>query len=576
VRSVTRDPIRGLAVFALLGVATVALTWPVAVSLDDSFATHADYFSNIWNLWWVRHSLWERGASPYWTDYLFFPDGISLAVHTLSLANSVPGALLGAVFGATAAFNLLTLAHFWLGAWALYLLAHEVTGSRWGSLLAGLVYAFCPFHYYYLPMINIVSMESLPLAALFFLRTYRDGGIGNGLAAAAFTALTGISCWYYLPYVALLAGALTACGRLWAPEVPFRTGLRRVAAAGVGGAVLVMPLAWPVISASLFARAEHPKIGRHLHEGHDLLGFFWVGPPEQRILAWPAALGYSALLLVTLGFREVRQQTTWLLLLAAAWVLSLGGTLRVGGTDTGLPLPYAALVELPVLGMLRNPDRMFLLVQLGFAVLCAFGWKGLAARIGSPGARAAVAVAMAAAVMLEFSGAPLRRFAYRCSPLFAELARDPGVETLIELPLSTGHYAGRFNYCQTLHEKKIPEGYVTNLAMTPELHRSQGLWRRSVQALRDSRPDEFLARLRTAGIDRVVLNKTVVVPRTPPDAGPVIWQPFGRIHRHLMPPRQTGAFRFGPVGDQPLRAALQAALGDPLREDESIVVFPAP
>ncbi|MDH3213226.1 MAG: hypothetical protein OEM05_12145 [Myxococcales bacterium] len=574
--TVPRDRARGLAAFGVLGLATVALTWPLAVSLDTTFATHADYFSNVWNFWWVRKSLFELGSSPYWTDYLFFPDGISLAVHTLSFANSVPGALLSTVVGLTGAFNLLTLAHFWLSAWAFYLLAHYLTGSRWGSVLAGLVYSFCPFHYYYLPMINVVSMESLPLTALFFMKTYREGGAGNLAAAAACTALTAVSCWYYLPYVALLAGALTACGRLWAPEASFWAGARRVIGAGLAGGILVLPLAWPLVSASLFAGAEQPKIGRHLHEGHDLLGFLWFGPPEQRILSWPSAVGYSALLLVALGFREVRKQKTWLILLAATWVLNLGGSLRVGGVDTGFPLPYAALVKLPVLGMLRNPDRMFLLVQLSFAALCAFAWKGLAARIASPRLRGAVGAAWIALVMWEFSGAPLRSFSLPCSPYFAELARDPQVEALLELPFAAGAYAARFNYCQTVHEKKIPVGYVTNLAMTRRLLRAQAAWRLRVQQLRESGADGFRRRLKTRGIDLVVFNKTVVVERTPPDDFSVIWQPFGRVRHRLLPPRQTGAFTYRPVGDRPLRSALHAALGEPLHEDDWIVVFQGP
>jgi hypothetical protein len=44
---VQRDWARGLVAFGFLGLATIALTWPIAVSLDESFATHADYFSNI-------------------------------------------------------------------------------------------------------------------------------------------------------------------------------------------------------------------------------------------------------------------------------------------------------------------------------------------------------------------------------------------------------------------------------------------------------------------------------------------------------------------------------------------------
>jgi hypothetical protein len=573
---VQRDWARGLAAFAFLGLATIALTWPIAVSLDVSFATHADYFSNVWNFWWVRKSLFELGSSPYWTDFLFFPNGISLAVHTLSLANSVPGALLSTVVSLTTAFNLLTLAHFWLGAWAFYLLAHHLTGDRWGSVLAGLVYSFCPFHYYYLPMINIVSMESLPLAALFFMKTYREGGTGNFLAAAACTALTAVSCWYYLPYVVLLAAALTACGRLWAPEVAFWTGTRRVIAAGLAGGILVLPLAWPLVSAALFAGSEQPQIGRRLYHGHDLLGFFWLGPPERRILSWPSSVGYTALLLVLLGFREVRRQKTWLILLAATWVLSLGGSLRVGGVDIGFPLPYAALAKIPVLSMLRNPDRMFLLVQLSVAALCAYAWKDLAARLASPRVRVAVGAALAASLMLEFNGAPLRSFSHPCSPYFAGLARNPQVESLIELPLSTGPFAARFNHCQTIHEKRIPDGYVTGLAMTRTLHTEQRAWLRSMTRLRQNGDNAFFRRLKTRGIDLVVLNKTISVERTQPDDHSVIWQPFGRVSDQLLPPRQTGAFVHRPAGDQPIRSLLREALGDPVHEDDLIVVFPVP
>ena len=571
-----RDRARGLAAFGFLGLATIALTWPVAVSLDVSFATHADYFSNVWNFWWLRKSLFELGSSPYWTDFLFYPGGISLAVHTLSFANSVPGALLSTVVGLTAAFNLLTLAHFWLGAWAFYLLAHHLTGDRCGSVLAGLVYAFCPFHFYHLPMINIVSMESLPLAALFFMKTYRKGGVGNQLAAAACTVLTAVSCWYYLPYVVLLAGGLTACGRLWAPEIAFWTGARRVMAAGLAGGILVLPLAWPLVSAALFAGAEQPQIGRRLYDGHDLLGFLWVGPPERRILSWPSSVGYTALVLVALGFREVRRQKTWLILLAATWVLNLGGSLRVGGVDTGFPLPYAALLKLPVLSMLRNPDRMFLLVQLSVAVLCAYAWKGVAARLASPRARAAVGATLAASLILEFSGAPLRSFSHPCSPYFEGLARNPQVESLIEVPLSTGPFAARYNYCQTVHEKKIPDGYVTSLAMTRTLHDEQRMWLRSMTRLRGNVSRAFRRGLKARGIDLVVLNKTVAVEREQPDDHSVIWQPFGWIRGQLMPARQTGEFVFRPAGEQRVQPALREALGDPVYEDDLIVVFPAP
>lgn len=568
-------PARGALVFGFLGILTCAMTWPIAVSLDQSFYTHADYFSNLWNIWWVQKSVLDLGTSPYWTDTLFFPTGISLAMHTLSLANSLPGALLSRLGGVVVAFNVLTLVHFWMSAWVFYLLAHYLTRSRLGSILAGIIYSFCPFHYYYLPMINIVSMESLPLTALFFMKTYREGGARNFLVAAMATALTAISCWYYLPYVALLAGGLAGCGRLWAPEIPFLVGLRRVATAGIAGGILVVPLALPLISATLFSDAEHPKVGRHLHEGHDLLGFTWIGPPEKRILAWPSAVGYSGLLLVVLGFREVRRHKTWMILAGATWLLGLGGSLTVGGSDTGVPLPYAALVKLPVLGMLRNPDRMFVLLQLSFAALCAYGWVGVARRFPSPTAQRLAWAGFLGFVVLEFNGSPLRQFPYPCSPYLSQIAADPQTGSIIEIPASTGPYAARYNRCQTVHGKKIPQGYVTNLAMTSELLAEATAWYTSV-ARRKVAPGVFFERLRRSGIDLVILNKRVSAPRRPEDRETFIWKPFAWVADWLLPARQTGAFVYRNAANPELRSWLEARLGTPVHEDALIVVFRAP
>jgi hypothetical protein len=422
-------------------------------------------------------------------------------------------------------------------------------------------------------MINIVSMESLPLAALFFMKTYREGGAGNFLAAAASTVLTAVSCWYYLPYVVLLAGGLVACGRLWAPEIPLFTGARRVVAAGITGGIVLIPLAWPLVAAALFAGPGLPeRIGLYgLTRGHDLLGFSWLGPPGWMIVSWPSVLGYTALLLVALGAREVRKQKTWLILLGASWVLGQGASLQVGGTETGFPLPYAALMKLPVLGMLRNPDRLFILIGLALAVLCAYAWKGVAHRIASRRLRALVWTALAALLGLELSAAPLRSFEQRCSPYFAELAKDPGVAALMELPPSGGPVGGRYNLCQT-----VPQGYVTNLAVTRELEGEVIAWNRSLIRTLQHGEDTFVERLKERDIDLVVLNKTTPVRRRPvaPD-GLLIWQPFGWVAKWLIPLRQTGEFEYVSSGERPMRG-LRAALGEPLHEDELIAVFPVP
>jgi hypothetical protein len=233
-------------------------------------------------------------------------------------------------------------------------------------------------------------------------------------------------------------------------------------------------------------------------------------------------------------------------------------------------------MKLPVLGMLRNPDRMFILIELAFATLCAYAWKGLADRVASRPLRALVWTAFAALLSLELSAAPLRSFAQRCSPYFTEIASDPGVDALMELPPAGGPIEGRYNLCQTIHGKKIPQGYVTNLAVTSRLESEVTAWHESLLRTVQLGEDTFLQRLREREIDLVVVNKTVPVRRRPVAAERLlIWQPFGWASKWLIPLRQAGELEYRRGGDQAMRR-LRAALGEPVHEDGLIAVFPVP
>lgn len=572
-RHMGRSPGRGLLAFLGFGIVTVVMTWPMAAHLDRSFATHPDYFSNLWNIWWMGKALFELGTPPWTTEFLFHPHGVWLATHTLSPANSVTGALLGPLLGPTAAFNLLTLIHFWMGGWVLYLLACELTASRQGAFLGGLVYAFCPFHFYYLPMINIASMESPPLAALFFMRTYRHGGPGNALGACAAMLLAATSSWYYVPFIGLLAVGLTACGRLWAPEVDFRVGLRRVAIAGIAGSAAILPVVLPLLAAAFSTGAEAPVTRHDLNVGHDLLGFSWANPPGHRLLVWPAAVGYTAMLLIALGGRTVWRQKTWLVLLAAFAVLGMGGSLRIAGSDTGIPLPMAWLNPLPILGMLRSPDRFFVLVQLCVGVLCAYGWRGLAGSLRTRRARTLVGSALAVLVVLEYRPAPLASFPDPTSPYLGRLAWDDQVRALIDLPPFWGPVAGLYNRGQIEHGKKIANGYVTLLAVSPKLRREADRWARGFAEIR--RSDALVRRIREDGFDRVVLHRQQLAwtRLTSQERDRVLWKPFSLLSAQLMPRRQSGGMRVVPTAHGAAREALRLSFGDPVYEDERIHVF---
>jgi len=298
--------------------AAILCTWPLAVTADRTFSLRPDYFQNLWNLWWVRTALFEQDLSLYWTDYEHFPLGISLAKYTLSLVNSVPGALLSYAVGFHDAFRVIVLAHFIASGWIFFIFARYVTGATVGALVAGFLWSFTPYHFHYMPQVNLTTLEFLPLAALFMTKAYREGGLGNVLGVALSAGLLAASASYYTVYAALLGVVLLLGGRLWAPGTRWLTGAKRLACGGALGGVVVAAVAWPLLSAALLspeppADGEEPTVEEraidpeNLAEGsNDLLGFRWVlGPPEKVIVSWPTMFGYTCLLLVAAGFRGV-------------------------------------------------------------------------------------------------------------------------------------------------------------------------------------------------------------------------------------------------------------------------------
>ena len=570
-----------LASFALV---TLVLTWPLALSGADSFSIRGDYASNLWNIWWVRTSLFELGASPYWTDYLFFPEGASLALHTLSPLNSLVGALASFALGVKGAYNFLLFAHFWLGAWTFFLFARYLCGSELGAYLGGLLYSFGPFHFYYLAQINVASIESLPLAALFFLKSYREGGWKNLLAAGLCTLLVAASHWYYLVCLFLFCAFLLVAGRLWDATAPPLASIGRACGAGLISALLVAPLAWPLLSATFGEVApEDAPVGNVVREafayGNDLLGQKWVDFTPHLAVSWPTMLGYSAWLVLIAGIGQVRRQPFWLVVGLLFWLVSLGNPIRVGGWITEVPSPFAWLFQIPGFEMFRKPDRVFIMVQLVFALLCAFAWKGIAARIPSRRLAMGVWAGVCAIAMLELSGAPLARFPYDCSPYYEGLAADADVVALIEVPvLPGGHFSnGRYNLCQLAHQKKMPQGYVTSLAVTKRHAREAGHWQKAYRELLAGDGARFLRRIAERDIDRVVLNKLVPSRREQRrDVGPVVWQPFRLVRKPLLEARQLGPLVPAAVGPRRLQAerlALMREFGAPEYEDERIAVF---
>ena len=460
----------GLVALAYIAL-TALFTWPLPYFLFTHHVGQSggDARVYLWNLWWVRKAVVELHTSPLRTDWIFYPVGVGLALHTLALLHGMAFIPLSPLVGPVAAANLIVCATFVASAVAAFLLCRRLGAGLEGAFLAGLAFGFCPYrlarlagHY------DLLSTEWIPLYALVFVTLMQAPGprLGLALVAGVVAAACGYTNLSYLVFLALfsvLFGGWTLATRAR------RTGtvLLRAAVVGLTAGVLLLPL---MIEArrdlASWRYLPYPGAGRYVA---DLAAYVRPGPAQSLLGArigrafdpdltdttvFPGYFLLAAGLIAALDRRSRRQLGFWLLLAACAFVLSLGPSLRVAGRDTGVRLPFVLLQNVPLLEHLRAPSRFSILLVLALAVLLSAGWTSWMARVRGGSARLGLTLGAAALMVAEYLALPVPLFRAGAPEAFARIAREPGDFSVAELP-GIDQVPGRIMYDQTIHGKRI-------------------------------------------------------------------------------------------------------------------------
>jgi len=472
------------------GAIALALTHPLALHLGSAFLDDGSYdaYQFAWNLWWTRESLTRLHSNPFFTPFLFYPEGAPLLFHTFSFSLGLVSVPLQALLpgGLVPAYNLLVVAAPALTVVTTALLAHQVTRDRWAALAAGLAAVVNAASVWFVPVLYL-SCTYLVAALLWaWRRMHRRRRPGDvALVLALIAALVFASQEYAMIALALLA--LDSLGRVVGARA---LGLER---AWLPGTLL----AWGATAAGLGALAAiaagapaapppplHVRLGSAWVTG--LVTPPWLAAPPLPF--WTVIyLGTAPLILLPaallLGGRSVR---FWVLALVATLAMALGpylhlhhpypdpGALPATLPPDGPPGPYLlATTLLPLLRFFRAPYRWVIGAQLALAVVTAVAVAALRARTSSPAARRALTAALLVFVLgagaLDVRGlrAPLASAAI--PEAYDRLRRDPEPAAVLELP--SGFVGGTFAlfsslymYYQTAHRKFLLEGTV---ARTP-------------------------------------------------------------------------------------------------------------
>ena len=463
-----------LILFALL---TVVLTWPVTWRIDRVLiGDDYDVYINMWANWWTRKTI-ERGLDFYHTDYIFFPQETSLAFFSFNHVNTVSWLLLTPLTGRVAAYNVTMLLVYTLSGFSMYMLVHHLTDSRRAGFVAGLVFAFCPYHTYESAHPNLAAIQWMPLFVLSLRRILHDpdaGWLKQPILGALWFLLNALSGWHLM---LMLMGwaALYLLVEYWANRESWvATAPRRLLLLVGFIAITIAPFAWPIAHDYLttdatFATVEIQEgLGNDLlsffvpHQRHPFLGSFFAGIHDKIGYASrrPAYLGWGAVGLVAWAVAaEGRRCRVWLLLGLVFALLSLGLQIEVAGTAI-LPLrfPWAG----PIVQVLRHPYRLNTLVSLSLAVLAGIGTESLCHWVtlrSRPLAKAGP-ILVSSVLLLEYLVYPFPTIGPLDSPFVEQLAEKPGDFAAADLPMER-QPDKRYMFYQTTHEKKMVGGFFS-------------------------------------------------------------------------------------------------------------------
>ncbi len=522
-----------LVIYTGLAMLRIAPAWRAPTRLTQCGCGDGGF--TMWYLGWIPYAL-SHGHNPFFTDWLFFPTGANVMWNASVPLPALLLAPLTAGWGVIFSYNVLVVVAFAGTALSAYLVLRRWAPWPPGAFAGGLLYGFSPYmigqglghaHMLLLLMIPVLLLLLDDVLVRQRMRAWISGPLlGVTAVAQLLTAEELLASALLVAAVGVLLLMILFPGRIWSRLPHAAAGL---ALAAVTALVLAAVPLWNQLTGPQRLNGTVSSPDRYRA---DLLS--WVVPSQLVHFAPPSALQLSAkfpgntaengsylgipLLVVALAVTVLlwrrRPVVRWAgLMMLAVLVLASGPSLRIGGEETGVPLPFQVVEHLPLLKSLVSV-RLASYAVLLCALLLAVGMDGLCARIRA-GRREPPGNLSAAGIEPAVGGEPTAggstAGAHRTQPLLAAgLAAVVAVVALLPLLPASYSYSG-------IRDADVPPWFTS------------------------------------AALERVPAGSVLVTlpPASPATSAPMVWQavadyrfkaPFG----YTLHPGPGGRGQFGP------------------------------
>ena len=471
----------GIAIL-LYVIVTIGLTWPLAAKFGTGWLAirDDDTYVKLWDQWWLSH-FWTTGQSFFYTNDLFYPQGLNLAFHSISWTVTPIALLLTAVMSHIDAYNATILIALFTTAYAAYLLIYYLLTDRTSAWIGGFIYSFAPYHMSHTgghP--DLVHLAPIPLAVLFMMIAVRNGrkqwaaiGAGIMIGIATLNSLY-IMVFAILTIVPIAVFLALEQGR-WRTKPFWR---EMVIIGAVAGSILVVRL-WPVyqdrgalsyvIDSKYIADTGQTDPVSMITPSH----FNPLFAPYVSKIAlqfgmnkkWPAYLGIIPLTLTffaAIWKKERQRVAVWLIMGLQFFLFTLGPNLRFNGiVFPDIKLPAGYLAWFPPIRAVGRPDFFMLGLLLPLAVCAAFGLQRIFLMINQSKNKAFIkplfTMLLATLLIVEYWNGPYPGQIINESPFYTQLGTQEETFALIELPMGRSE-SKYYVQSQITHQKPIVEG----------------------------------------------------------------------------------------------------------------------
>ena len=458
----------------------------------------------VWNIWFANESI-THGRNPYRGDQVFYPIGANLGHHTLApgffpVTLLVKTAMRGDPRYPFYAYQIIILLSFTLLLYFSYLMLREFGFSPLPSATAAVAYAFSDFYDLHLLHINHLAAFFFPLTALlltkFFKRPDSLNIVKVALVAALSVYFTEFAIYIYM--AALLFTVMMFLFKSDRSELLVnirRAGWLKLAIAAATFLLIISPFLIELFKDQI----RKPGYIEITHYSANLAGFFIPGQQREEIEVFGTPyktplygklftsldskitvglggfevfVGYPLLLFTLFALVKSRRRLVMMCLIAALFffALSLGPTLKIFGTDTGIRMPYALLMKVPPFDSGRTPVRF---VSMGLFFLMIVGAEGMSSlkgilkhQAGFRWANAVLVLVLIWTIAEVYSPAALRK-PFQSPAALANITAGP----VFNLP--PVQWDGYASMLQTLHHQPIATGYLAR--------NSDALWEYSAE-----------------------------------------------------------------------------------------------